>query len=99
MTAWLPWLIALASLTVLLCFWFRDVRRILRERRSMVESAESQLCACRKRAEASAMTAESAAVLDRSRSIYRQAVDIYNQTLKRPWVCLPAFLMGYGPIA
>jgi len=95
MTACIPWLIAGFSLGAFLLFWFRDVRRILREKKSMVESAASQLAAHRKKAAADRTDPDAAAVLARSNRIYRQAVDIYNQTLKRPWVRFPAFLMGY----
>ena len=40
-------------------------------------------------------TRTTAAVLERSESIYRQAVDHYNQTLRKPWVYPPAALMGF----
>ena len=62
---------------------------------SRVESAASQLAVYRKKAVADRTDPDAVAVLARSHSIYRQAVDIYNQTLKRPWVRFPAFLMGY----
>lgn len=99
MTAWIPWLIAIASMGAFLLFWFRDVRRIMRERQSMVESAASQLASCRKKAAADRSDPEATAVLALSHKIYRQAVDIYNQTLKRPWVRIPAYLMGYEPVS
>lgn len=95
MSGWIPWLIAAVSLGAFLAFWFRDVRRIVRERESTVNSAASQLISCRKKAGADP---EAAVVLECSQSIYRQAVSIYNQTLGRPWVCLPAYLMGYRKI-
>lgn len=38
---------------------------------------------------------EAAAVLYRSESIYRQAVDNYNHALRRPWVYIPARIMGF----
>lgn len=38
---------------------------------------------------------EAAAVLYRSESIYRQAVDNYNHALHRPWVYIPARIMGF----
>ena len=41
---------------------------------------------------------DAAAILERSESIYRQAVEHYNQTLRKPWVCLPAALMGFRMI-
>lgn len=38
---------------------------------------------------------EAAAVLYRSESIYCQAVDNYNHALHRPWVYIPARIMGF----
>lgn len=98
MAVWIPWLIAIASMGAFLLFWFRDVRRIMREKQSVVDSAASQLTACRKKMAVQA-DQEAFAVLVRSRDIYQQAVDIYNQTLKRPWVRIPAFLMGYEVVS
>ena len=34
-------------------------------------------------------------MLYRSESIYRQAVDNYNHALHRPWVYIPARIMGF----
>lgn len=98
MRAWLPWLIALVSTGVCVALWFREVRRVLRDRASMVESAAEQLAACTRRAAADRCDPQLAEVLRRSESIYRQAVDHYNETLHRPWVCLPGRLMGFRPL-
>ena len=49
MTSWLISLIAVISVTLCLFLWFRDVRRIMRERKSTVESAGGQLAACREK--------------------------------------------------
>ena len=95
MEQWIAWLIAAASLAVCLLLWFRDVRRIMQEKKSTVESAAGQLTSCRKKAAETKDDPESAAVLARSESIYRQAVDIYDRTLKRPGIFLPAMLMGF----
>lgn len=99
MAAWIPWLIAIVSMGAFLLFWFRDVRRIMRERKSTVESAGGQLVACREKALRARGDPEAAAVLERSENIYRQAVDIYNRTLRKPWNYLPAHLMGFHQIA
>ena len=96
MPSWFPWLIALSSTTLCLFLWFRDVRRIMTSRKSTVESAAGQLAVCRRKA-ADAQSG-SAEVLKRSESIYRQAVDLYNAALHKPWICLPAALMGFRPI-
>ena len=67
----------------------------MRERKSTVDSAAGQLAVCRERVRKARGDAETAAVLEMSESIYRQAVDIYNRTLQKPWNYVPAHLMGY----
>ena len=91
-------LIAVISTAAFLCLWFRDVRRIMREQKSTVESAKAQLNIFREKAHKARDDPDAAAVLERSESIYRQAVDHYNRTLRRPWVYLPATLMGFRMI-
>ena len=98
MEHWIPWLTAAVSTAACLIFWFRDVRRIMDERKSTVESAAGQLAACRKKAAQTRGDPESAAVLERSEKIYRQAVYIYDQTLKKPNIFVPAILMGFRSI-
>ena len=65
------------------------------ERKSMVESAAGQLAVCRERACRQCGDPEAAAVLERSEKIYRQAVDIYNRTMRKPWNYMLALLMGF----
>lgn len=98
MASWIVWLIAVISTTLCLFLWFREVRRIMRERKSTVESAGGQLAVCREKALKARGDPEAAAILDRSEKIYRQAVDIYNRTLQKPWNYLPALLMGFRHI-
>lgn len=92
-----PWLILLAGICAALCLllWFRDVRRVMRERRNTVESAAGQLAAWREKARDAP---DAAAMIERSEAIYSQAVDIYNRTLRMPWNYLPARLLGFHPI-
>ena len=99
MAPWLISLIAVVSIALCLFLWFRGVRRIMRERKSTVESAAGQLAVHRERARKARGDPEAAAILERSESIYRQAVDIYNRTLKKTWNYLPAHLMGYHRIS
>lgn len=94
MSAWLGWLIAIISTAACLTFWFRDARRIMRKHLSMLECAAGQLSVCRKKA-ASGDQTQNAEVLQRSERIYQQALDIYNQALHKPWIGVPAYLMGY----
>jgi len=96
---WLAWSIAAASTGAFLLLWFRDVRRVMRERKNMLESAACQLKTCRARAAQARGDPEAAAVLERSESIYRQAVALYNDTLRKPCNSLPAYLMGYRTVS
>lgn len=99
MVPWFVLLIAVLSTALCLFLWFRDVRRIMRERKSTVESAAGQLASYRKKTFDSLDDAEAAAVLERSEKIYQQAVDLYNRTMRKPWVFLPAHCMGFSHIA
>ena len=99
MAPWPIYLIAITSTVGCFILWFRDVRRIMRERKSTVESAGGQLVACREKALRARGDPEAVAVLERSENIYRQAVDIYNRTLRKPWNYLPARLMGFHRIS
>lgn len=96
MQAWAVWLAA-AVCAALGVVWFRRAHRILCARRSMLESAKTQLAACRERAVGVRYDPGLAEVLQRSESIYRQALDLYNAALHKPWVYLPGRLMGFAP--
>lgn len=98
MASWLAPLIAILSTAICLFLWFRDVRRIMMEQKSTVESAKAQLVIFREKAQKSRDDSNVAAVLARSESIYRQAVEHYNRTLRRPWIYPPAALMGFRTI-
>ena len=95
MLTWLAVVLAVAGISMCLFLWFRDVRRIMRERKSTVDSAAGQLACCRQKAIGAKDDPEAKDVLGRSEKIYRQAVDLYDRTLKKPWVLLPALLMGF----
>ena len=94
MQTWIAWTIAVLCLAAFLALWFCDVRRIMRDRKSTVESAQGQLTTCRKNAGGEEVE-QSNALLERSERIYRQAVDLYNRTMRKPWIYLPARLMHY----
>ena len=98
MASWLVPLIAFISTATCLYLWFRDVRRIMKEQKSTVESAKAQLRIFRKKADKAREDPDMAAVLERSENIYRQAVEHYNLTLRKPWVYPPAALMGFRMI-
>ena len=98
MLLWLISLVAVTSTTICLFLWFRDVRRIMSERKNTVESAEAQYAVCQERASKARDDPEAAAVLARSKCIYQQAVDLYNKTLKKPWNHFPALVMGFYPV-
>jgi len=92
---WIIWLVAIASTSALVVLWFWEVRRLLRQHRSMVESARSQMDSCRRRAAGSSGDADTAQVLRRCEDIYRQAAEHYNETLRRPLIHIPGCLMGF----
>lgn len=96
MAPWIIWLIAVASTAICVFVWFRDVWRIMRDRMNTVESSAAQLAVCREKA-LKERGAETAEILARSEKIYRQAVELYNQTMRKPWVYLPAVLMRFKP--
>ncbi|MDY5102251.1 MAG: hypothetical protein SPE81_04020 [Agathobacter sp.] len=98
MAIWLMPLIAAISTVICLYLWFRDVRRIMTEQKSTVESAKAQLKVFRGKTQITRNDPDAAAVLERSESIYRQAVDNYNRILHKPWVYPPAALMGFRTI-
>ena len=49
MPGWFGWLIAGISTVGFVSLWFWEVRRVLRNYRSMVQCAAGQLVSCRKR--------------------------------------------------
>ena len=95
MTPWIAWLIAAVCAAAFVALWSWEVRRMLTGRQSIVGSAASQVTAFRRRLAQTPADREAAAVLYRSESIYRQAVDNYNHALYRPWVYIPARIMGF----
>lgn len=95
MSALPAWLIAIISTTACLYLWLRDVRHTMQIQKSTVDSAASQFATCWENALHSQNDPAAAAVLARSESIYRQSVDNYNQSLKKPGNYLPALLMGF----
>ena len=95
MSAWFGWLAAAVSTVACLAFWFRDVKKIMEERQSTVESAARQFAVCSRRAKEAQGRFDTLEILDRSENIYRQAVDAYNRTRSKLWVRLPAALMGF----
>ncbi len=98
MNAWFPWLIALASTSALVALWFHEANSLLLRRKSMVDSAEGQLAASRRRVARVPEDAEARAVLARSESIRTQAIEHYNDTLKTLWVRLPAKVLGFQEV-
>ena len=97
MLSYLGLLIAVVSTTGCVVFWFQDVRRIMYMHQNMVDEARDQLSALGKRAEAN-QSIEDIEVLERSKHLYQQAVNHYNDKLCKPWIYLPARLMGFRRI-
>ena len=95
MLGWFGWLLAVVSTVGFVSLWFWEVRRVLRNYRSMVQCAAGQLVSCRKRLAQSQQDAALLEVLRRSESIYRQAAEHYNAALCKPWAYFPGRLLGF----
>lgn len=94
-------MIAIISTAAFLALWFQGVKRELRGKKDTVNSAESQLAACRKKhlqARTGPEEQDAKSILSRSLDIYHQSVILYNLTLQKPQNRIPAFLMGFRPI-
>ncbi len=95
---WVAYTVAAVSTTAFIILWFFVVRKELYAKQSMVEAAQCQLTACLEEYTHPKDGHEQAKVqeiLKRSQSVYRQTVNIYNRTLRRPWNAIPAFFFGY----
>lgn len=85
----------------LTAIWFVTVYRELDRRRRTLKSLKEQL---RMHRTVSARVSNgpdrevAARMLETNRAVYREAVRSYNQLLKKPLNCLPAFLMGFHPV-
>lgn len=98
MTTVLIWLVAIVMAGLCVLLWFRNVWHILRGLLNTVESAESQLKACRRKAERVKQTPEVLAFLHQSEEIYRQSVERYHKALETPQISMAAGLMGFERI-
>lgn len=98
MTAVIAYVIAIISTTAFLALWFWVVYRELQAKTAMVNSAESQLAACRKnhmQTRGSLKEQDAKSILARSLDIYHQSIMLFNQTLQKPGHRIPGFLMGF----
>ena len=99
----IPFLILITAISVaaLLVLWCYITKQELRQKMDMVNSAKSQLKACRQTLQTlddAAQTEQAQAVAERCWDIYLQAVTLYNDTLHRPVYRFPAALLHYRPI-
>ncbi|MGB4984831.1 MAG: hypothetical protein WBO70_03540, partial [Erysipelotrichaceae bacterium] len=88
MYTWVAYTIAIVSAVAFIVLWFWVVRRELYTKKNMVEAAQLQLIASHKvyeRDREGPNCATAKEILKRSKSIYRQAVNIYNKTLSKPY--------------
>lgn len=94
------WLITGSCLAGFITVWFVTVHKELAEKRRNLASLREQLLMHK---EASALSRDApenelaAKMLETNCRVYREAVKNYNRLLKKPWNCLPAFLMGFCP--
>ena len=89
MFSWVAWLIAIVCAAAFVVLWFREVRHVLRSRKSTVDSAARQLVVCREKADSGLLDPDTTAILERSENIYWQAVTLYNDAVGKPWNRLP----------
>lgn len=97
MNTWIAYTIAIVSTAAFIALWFGVVKKELHAKENMVAAARHQLIASREvyERERDGPNAEMAkGVLERSQSIYRQAVNIYNETLRKPYNAVPALFFG-----
>jgi len=94
-------LIALFGIAAAFFLWLRITKLELQQKMDAVNSAQSQLNACRMFLSdlKDGPDAERVQTVDRQcRDIYRQAAVMYNETLHRPINRIPGWLLGYRPV-
>lgn len=89
---------AAVGLAVGVHFWFHKVLHIMQERRNTVEIAASQLEAQRRKADEKHYDSDLAKIIGRCENDYQRAETLYNQSFAKPWIWLPAVLMGFRKI-
>ena len=89
---------AAAGLAIGVYFWFRKVLHMMQERKNTVEIAASQLEAQRSKADEKHYDSNLAKIIGCCENAYQQAETIYNQSFAKPWIWLPAVLMGFRKI-
>lgn len=90
--------IAVVSTAALIALWFWVVRRELHEKEKAVDAARRQLAASRQHCLRARDGPEEAAAWDilmRSQSVLTQAEKRYNDALKKPWIAIPAWFLGF----
>ena len=98
MIVWLVWGVAAAIIVTCTYQWFHKVQRIMQERKNSMESAAGQLASCRREVIAARYSVELTEVMEHSESVYRQAEADYHKAFYKPWIWLPAILMGFRAI-
>lgn len=94
-------LVALFGIVAAFLLWLRITKLELRQKMDAVNSAQSQLNACRMFLSdlKDGPDAERVQAVDRQcRDIYRQAAVMYNETLQRPANRIPGWILGYRPV-
>lgn len=86
----------LLCLVLALYLWFRRAWNVMKARQEAVDVAYRQWQEMENSTEQSAEAFS--ALLARGESIYHQAADMYNETLRHPLNWLPATVMGFRPL-
>lgn len=90
--------IATISTIAFMVLWFWVVRKELYAKENMVAAVQYQLTASREtydRVRDGPEGEKAMEIFKRSQSIYKQAVEIYNKTLHKPFNAIPALLLGF----
>ncbi len=90
--------LAVISTTAFVALWFWVVKKELHAKQIMIEAAKNQLTASQEqcaRVRDGPEEKEAKETLKRTQSVHRQAVRIYNSTLRKPWNAVPGFFLGY----
>jgi len=101
MEPWVMWLMIIAAGTALsfcVSLWFRTVSRIMQKQKSVLEIAAGQLAAVRMQAHGNRYDPNLSQRIKGCEIAYKQAELSYTKEFGKPWIWLPAKLLGYRAV-
>lgn len=99
LTTIIAYLVAGASMAALITLWFWIVRQELCAKQKAAKAAKCQLIASKQeylRARDGSNETQAHEILERSERVYKQSIQLYQKSLRKPWNLLPGALMGFG---